>query len=115
MDYERGAARSIIGDGVCSTASDAHTRLRARLDAEAHEETDGTMLKESMLFLARQDAIRQLAQTNPIGQRVARRFVAGETLDLAIQVAHTLNHQRISVSLDHLGENTSDQDRKSVV
>jgi proline dehydrogenase len=90
-------------------ASDARTRLRAQLDAEAHEETQGAMLKESMLFLARQDAIRQLAQTNPIGQRVARRFVAGESLDLAIPVAHTLNHQRISVSLDHLGENTSDQ------
>ena len=67
------------------------------------------MLKESMLYLARQDAIRQLAQNNPIGQRVARRFVAGESLDLAIQVAHTLNRQRISVSLDHLGENTSDE------
>ncbi len=67
------------------------------------------MLKESMLFLARQDAIRGLTQTNPIAQRVARRFVAGEALDQAIQVARTLNHQRISVSLDHLGENTSDE------
>ncbi|HEX8997326.1 MAG TPA: proline dehydrogenase family protein [Ktedonobacterales bacterium] len=66
------------------------------------------MLKESMLFLARQDSIRQLAQHNVVAQRVARRFVAGETLDLAIQVAHNLNRQRISVSLDHLGENTSD-------
>ncbi len=107
--YEGGAARSIIIGGACSMASGARTRLWARLDAEAHEETHVAMLKESMLFLARQDAIRHMAQTNPIGQRVARRFVAGETLDLAIQVAHTLNHQRISVSLDHLGENTSDQ------
>jgi proline dehydrogenase len=67
------------------------------------------MLKESMLFLARQDSIRELAEHNVIAQRVARRFVAGETLDQAIQVAHTLNRQRISVSLDHLGENTSDE------
>lgn len=66
------------------------------------------MLKESMLFLAQQDSIRQLTQHNPIAQRVARRFVAGETLDEAIQVAHALNRHRISVSLDHLGENTSD-------
>jgi len=66
------------------------------------------MLKESMLFLARQDTIRGLAQTNPVAQRVAKRFVAGETLDEAIAVTHTLNRQRISVSLDHLGENTTD-------
>ncbi len=67
------------------------------------------MLKESMLFLARQDAIRGLAQSNPVAQRVARRFVAGEALDEAIQVAHALNRHRISVSLDHLGENTADE------
>lgn len=67
------------------------------------------MLKESMLFLARQDGIRQLAQNNVIAQRVARRFVAGESLDQAIQVTQTLNRQRISVSLDHLGENTTDE------
>lgn len=66
------------------------------------------MLKEGMLHLAQQESIRELAQHNPIAKRVARRFVAGETLDEAIQVAHTLNHHHISVSLDHLGENTSD-------
>jgi proline dehydrogenase len=80
-----------------------------RLDAEASEENQSAMLKESMLFLARQDAIRELAQNNPVGQRVARRFVAGEALDEAMQVAHTLNLHRISVSLDHLGENTADE------
>lgn len=66
------------------------------------------MLKESMLYLARQESIRRLAQDHPVAQRVARRFVAGETLDLAIAVTKELNHRRISVSLDHLGENTSD-------
>jgi proline dehydrogenase len=39
---------------------------------------------------------------------VARRFVAGETLDDAMLVAHALNKQHISVSLDHLGENVAD-------
>jgi proline dehydrogenase len=67
------------------------------------------MLKESMLHLAQQDSIRQLAQHHPIAQRVARRFVAGETLDEAIAVAHARNHHHISVWLDHLGENTSDR------
>ncbi|HEX8981246.1 MAG TPA: proline dehydrogenase family protein [Ktedonobacterales bacterium] len=67
------------------------------------------MLKESMLYLAKNDAIRHFAETNVVGQRVARRFVAGETLDEAIQVAHAVNRRRISASLDHLGENTSDE------
>ncbi|MGH2503819.1 MAG: proline dehydrogenase family protein, partial [Ktedonobacterales bacterium] len=66
------------------------------------------MLKESMLQLAQRDSIRRLAQHHPIAQRVARRFVAGETLDQAIPVARTLNSRHISVSLDHLGENTAD-------
>jgi proline dehydrogenase len=66
------------------------------------------MLKESMLFLAKQDAIRSFTQHNTIARRVARRFVAGETLDEAITVTHDLNRRRISVSLDHLGENTTD-------
>ena len=66
------------------------------------------MLKESMLYLAKQDAIRAFAQRNAVARRIARRFVAGETLDDALVVAHEMNHRRISVSLDHLGENTSD-------
>jgi proline dehydrogenase len=66
------------------------------------------MLKEGMLYLARQDAIRQFAQHNTVARRVSRRFVAGETLDEAIAVTHNLNSKRIAVSLDHLGENTVD-------
>lgn len=63
------------------------------------------MLKDSMLFLARQDSIRHFVSSNSAARRVARRFVAGETLREALLVARTLNRQHISVSLDHLGEN----------
>lgn len=66
------------------------------------------MLKESMLYLAKQDTVRQFTQRNAIARRVARRFVAGESLDEAMAVARELNQRRISVSLDHLGENTND-------
>jgi proline dehydrogenase len=68
------------------------------------------MLKESLLFLARQDGIRRFVSTNGAARRVARRFVAGEELDEAMQVARALNRQHIAVSLDHLGENVSDAD-----
>jgi proline dehydrogenase len=66
------------------------------------------MLKDTMLYLARQDGIRQFVSHNPAARRVARRFVAGESLDEAVQVAAMLNRQHVSVSLDHLGENVTD-------
>lgn len=66
------------------------------------------MLKDTMLYLARQDGIRKFVSHNTAARRVARRFVAGESLDDAMLVAHTLNKQHISVSLDHLGENVAD-------
>ncbi len=43
------------------------------------------MLKESLLFLARQDGIRQFVSTNAAARRMARRFVAGEALDEAMR------------------------------
>ncbi|MGH2484442.1 MAG: proline dehydrogenase, partial [Ktedonobacterales bacterium] len=66
------------------------------------------MLKDTMLYLARQDGIRKFVSHNAAARRVARRFVAGEALDDAMLVAHTLNKQHIGVSLDHLGENVAD-------
>ena len=66
------------------------------------------MLKDTLLFLARQDGIRKFVSSNGAARRVARRFVAGEKLEEALLVAHVLNKQHIAVSLDHLGENVSD-------
>ena len=66
------------------------------------------MLKDTMLYLARQEGIRHFVIHNPTTRRVARRFVAGETLDEAIAATRPLNQRHIAVSLDHLGENVSD-------
>ncbi|GAC1461386.1 MAG: proline dehydrogenase PutB [Ktedonobacterales bacterium] len=66
------------------------------------------MLKETMLHLAQQEGIKGFMTHNPVGRRVARRFVAGETLDEAMDVTRMLNARGISVSLDHLGENVFD-------
>jgi proline dehydrogenase len=66
------------------------------------------MLKEAMLTLAQQESIRHFVMYHPAGRKAARRFVAGETLDDAIEVTRALNARGISVSLDHLGENVSD-------
>ncbi|HEX6542151.1 MAG TPA: proline dehydrogenase family protein [Ktedonobacterales bacterium] len=66
------------------------------------------MLKDTMLYLARQEGIRQFMMHNGAARKMARRFVAGEALDEAIAVTHALNGEHISVSLDHLGENVAD-------
>jgi proline dehydrogenase len=73
-----------------------------------NDEEHPAMLKESLLYLARQEGIRQFVITNPAARNVARRFVAGETLDDAMRATKPLNARHIAVSLDHLGENVSD-------
>jgi proline dehydrogenase len=46
-------------------------------------------------------------ETSSLAQRLATRFVAGETLDLALAVSRKLNSENITITLDHLGESVS--------
>src|SRR5579885_502757 len=66
------------------------------------------MLRGTLLYLAKQDSIRRFVTHNRLARRSARRFVAGETLDEALQATRALNQRGLSVSLDHLGENVND-------
>jgi proline dehydrogenase len=45
----------------------------------------------------------------PFAKRMARRFVAGETLDDAVAAVQSLNAKGMLVSLDHLGENVHNE------
>ncbi len=63
------------------------------------------MFRSLFLFLSGSAWARKALMALPFAWRVTRRFVAGETLDDAIRVVHTLNDQGILASLDHLGEN----------
>jgi len=44
-------------------------------------------------------------------KRMAYRFVAGEGIDQAIEVANVLNKNNIKVTFDHLGENVSNEEQ----
>lgn len=66
------------------------------------------VLKGTLLYLAQNSGVRDFVIHNKATRGVSRRFVAGETLDEAIEVARTLNQRGLHVSLDHLGENVSD-------
>jgi len=65
---------------------------------------DNTMLRHSLLYLSGADWARGIATHWPVAKRVARRFVAGETLDEAVEITQNLNQQGILVTLDYLGE-----------
>jgi proline dehydrogenase len=65
------------------------------------------MLRSTLLKLSESKKFAGWVTSNGTTRRMARRFVAGETLDEAIAAARTCNDAGMMVSLDHLGENVS--------
>lgn len=68
------------------------------------------MLQRLLLGLSQSDLARRWIEAFPLSRRVARRFIAGETLEEAVEAVHALNAQHIKATLDHLGENTRTRD-----
>jgi proline dehydrogenase len=66
-------------------------------------------MRSFLLHLSRKKRVAPLIMNNVISRRVARRFVAGETLDDAIEAGREVNRAKRSASLDLLGENVSDE------
>ncbi len=62
------------------------------------------MVREGLLLLSESRLARRLASDVPFARGIARRFVAGETLDDAAAAARHLNDGGMTVSLDYLGE-----------
>ncbi|HLJ32432.1 MAG TPA: proline dehydrogenase family protein [Ktedonobacteraceae bacterium] len=65
------------------------------------------VLRDTLLYLAQNDNLREFVISNKATRGVSRRFVAGEALDDAIEATRALNASGLHVSLDHLGENVS--------
>jgi proline dehydrogenase len=63
------------------------------------------MFRSFFLYLSASARARKILMSLPFAKRVARRFVAGESLDDAIRAVRKLNEKGILVTLDHLGEN----------
>jgi len=66
-------------------------------------------MRALLLHLSESKRLAPFIMRNPVSRRVARRFVAGETLDDAVAAARNVNRARQSASLDLLGENVSDE------
>jgi proline dehydrogenase len=67
------------------------------------------MLKGTLLYMAQNEAVRKFVMSNRAARGASRRFVAGEELDEAIEATRVLNQKGMHVTLDHLGENVSDE------
>jgi proline dehydrogenase len=66
-------------------------------------------LRSAILAAAGNDTIRNLVATAPLSRNVVNRFVAGETADDAVAATRALVHDGMTVTLDHLGEDTTDE------
>jgi proline dehydrogenase len=66
-------------------------------------------MRALLLRLSESKRLAQLMMRNGASRRVARRFVAGEKLDDALEAAREVNRALQLASLDLLGENVSDE------
>jgi proline dehydrogenase len=66
-------------------------------------------MRSFLLHLSESKRLAPLIMHNAMSRRVARRFVAGESLDDAVEVARNVNSAMQLASLDLLGENVSDE------
>jgi proline dehydrogenase len=66
------------------------------------------VLRRPILAASRSQVIKRAVSTAPISRSVVRRFVAGETVEEAVQVTRDLITDGLRVTLDHLGEDTTD-------
>jgi proline dehydrogenase len=66
------------------------------------------MLRSLLLYLSERESPKQLLTGNPLGRRLASRFIAGEELDDALAVIRRLNGEGFMVTLDCLGESVQE-------
>jgi len=65
------------------------------------------MLRQTLIYLSKQQRINNFVCTNPLASRFASRFVAGDTLDTAVAAVRRLGTSGITATLDMLGESVS--------
>ncbi|MDQ2738803.1 MAG: proline dehydrogenase, partial [Actinomycetota bacterium] len=66
------------------------------------------LLRKPILALSASDRVRNLTTAMPMTRSVVDRFVAGESAATAVVAVAALRADGLQVSMDHLGENTTD-------
>jgi proline dehydrogenase len=70
-------------------------------------------MRSAFLWLSHRRGLFNFIRRNGLARQFAARFVAGETLDEALNAARDLNARDITVSLDLLGESVSTPDESA--
>ncbi|HSJ15299.1 MAG TPA: proline dehydrogenase family protein [Longimicrobiales bacterium] len=68
------------------------------------------MLRELLIFMSQSDALRRISMNAPGARTVARRFVAGESLDDGVAAVRRLCDAGFLATLDYLGESVASRD-----
>ena len=66
-----------------------------------------SLFRNFFLYLSTHRGLRKWMETSPGARRLTRRFIAGETLEDALEVAARLAAEGMFSALDHLGENVT--------
>ena len=66
-------------------------------------------MRKGLLWLSEQPKIFNFVRKNPLARKFASRFVAGETVESAIDAVRTVNPKGITASLDLLGESVTQE------
>ena len=67
------------------------------------------MMRTGLLWLSAQPRVFSFVRRNGLARKFAARFVAGETVETAVQAARDLNRRKITATLDLLGESISQE------
>lgn len=65
------------------------------------------VIREALLKVSRSGALKSTITRAPLTRGVVDRYVAGETTDDALRIARTLADANLTVTIDHLGEDTT--------
>ncbi|MDX6274201.1 MAG: proline dehydrogenase [Frankiales bacterium] len=66
------------------------------------------LLRRPILAASRSGRLRHVIETAPVSRSVVKRFVAGATVEDAVRATRALVEDGLHVSLDHLGEDTTE-------
>src|SRR5579875_3148992 len=73
------------------------------------------MLRSAILAAARNRRLEQMVTHAPVSRSVVKRFVGGADTAAAVEASRRLVSQGCMVTLDHLGEDTTDQEHAETV
>jgi proline dehydrogenase len=63
------------------------------------------VLRATLLYLSGHSGLRHWMETSSVARRLSARFIAGDTLEAALDACRKIRAEGISATLDYLGEN----------